>query len=78
MIIEWRSGQNFCLFCLRDLEVGIWGAFGISFDVPNLEGSELTMEAKLYNDPRMEVSRKLLSVQKSMEAKGLLASEFLW
>ena len=46
--------------------------------MPNLEGSELTMEAKLYNDPRMEVSRKLLSVQKSMEAKGLLASEFLW
>ena len=28
--------------------LGIWGAFGISFDVPKLEGSELTMEADLH------------------------------
>ena len=32
---------------LRDLYLGIWGAFGISIDGPKLEGSEQTMEAKL-------------------------------
>ena len=47
MIQKWRSAQNFYPFDLRDLYLGIWGAFGISIDGPKLEGSELTMEAKL-------------------------------
>ena len=56
MILKWRSAKNLHLFGLRG------GAFGISFDVPKLEGSKLTMVAKLYSDPKMEVGTKHLSV----------------
>ena len=44
---EMKVSTKLLFFGLRDLQLGIWGAFGISFDGPKQEGSELTMEAKL-------------------------------
>ena len=44
---EMKVSTKLLFFELRDLQLGIWGAFGISFDGPKLEGSEQTMEAKL-------------------------------
>ena len=35
------------------------GSFGVSIDLPKLEDSDLTMEAKLNTDPEMEVTLKL-------------------
>ena len=47
MVLKWRSALNFYLFGLRNLYLGIWGAFGISFDGQKLDDSELTIKAKL-------------------------------
>ena len=38
----------------------MWGAFGVSVDLPKLEDSDLTMEATLETDPILEVSPQLL------------------
>ena len=38
----------------------MWGSFGVRIDLPKLVESDLTMEAKLKNDPEMEVIPKLL------------------
>ena len=32
MALKWRSTENFYMFGLRHLQLGVWGAFGISFD----------------------------------------------
>ena len=37
----------------------MWGSFGVSIDLPKLEDSDLTMEAKLKTDSEMEVTLKL-------------------
>ena len=37
----------------------MWGSFGVSIDLPKPEDSDLTMEAKLKNDPEMEVIPQL-------------------
>ena len=37
------------------------GSFGVHFDLPKLEDSEVTMEARLTNDPEIEVRTKLVS-----------------
>ena len=39
----------------------MWGSFGVSIDLPNLEDSDLTMKATLKTDPEMEVTLKLIS-----------------
>ena len=38
----------------------MWGSFGVSIDLPKPEDLYLTMEARLKNDPEMEVIPKLL------------------
>ena len=35
-------------------------SLGVGIDLPNKEDSEVTMEAKLTNDPEMEVRKKLV------------------
>ena len=37
------------------------GSFGVQIDLPKLEDSEVTMEARLTNDPEIEVKTKLVS-----------------
>ena len=37
----------------------MWGSFGVRIDLPKLEDSDLTMEAKLETDPEIEVTPKL-------------------
>ena len=37
------------------------GSFGVQIDLPKLEDSEVTMEARLTNDPEIEVRIKLVS-----------------
>ena len=37
------------------------GSFGVQIDLPKLEDSEVTMEARLTNDPEIEVRTKLVS-----------------
>ena len=39
----------------------MWGLFGISIDLPEIEDLDLTREATLKTDPVMEVTPKLLS-----------------
>ena len=39
----------------------MWGSFGVKIDLPKLENTEMTMEARLTNDPEIEVSTKLVS-----------------
>ena len=39
----------------------MWGSFGVKIDLPKLENTEMTMEARLTNDPGIEVRTKLLS-----------------
>ena len=38
----------------------MWGSFGVYIDLPKLEDSEVTMEARLTNDPEIEVRTKLV------------------
>ena len=38
----------------------MWGSFGVSVNLPKPEDSDPTMEARLKNDPEMEVIPKLL------------------
>ena len=38
----------------------MWGSFGVHIDLPKLEDSEVTMEAGLTNDPKIEVRTKLV------------------
>ena len=37
------------------------GSFGVQIDLPKLEDSEVTMEARLTNDHEIEVRTKLVS-----------------
>jgi len=37
------------------------GSFGVQIDLPKLEDSELTMEARVANDPGIEVRTNLVS-----------------
>ena len=37
------------------------GSFGVHIDLPKLEESEVTMEARLTNDPEIEVRTKIVS-----------------
>ena len=39
----------------------MWGSFGIYIVLPKMEDSEVTMEARLTNDPEIEVRKKLVS-----------------
>ena len=39
----------------------MWGSFGVYIDLPKLENSEVTMEARLTNDPEIEVRAKPMS-----------------
>ena len=41
-------------------KVGMWGSFEVYIDLQKLENSEVTMEARLINDPEMEVRTKLV------------------
>ena len=36
------------------------GSFGVNIDLPKLENTEMTMEARLTNDPKIEVRTKLV------------------
>ena len=45
----------------RHFKVGMWGSFRVYIDLPKLEDSEVTMEARLTNDPEIEVRTKLVS-----------------
>jgi len=38
----------------------MWGSFGVHIDLPKLENTEMTMEARLTNDPEIEVGTKLV------------------
>ena len=38
----------------------MWGSFGVKIDLPKLENTEMTMEARLTNDPEIEVGTKLV------------------
>ena len=40
----------------------MWGSFGIYIDLPKLEDSEVTMDARLTNDPEIEVRTKLVTL----------------
>ena len=39
----------------------MWGSLGVGIDLRNKEDSEVTMEAKLTNEPEIEVRTKLVS-----------------
>ena len=39
----------------------MWGSFEVYIDLPKLEDSEVTMEARLKNDPEIEVRTILVS-----------------
>ena len=39
----------------------MWGSFGMHIDLPKQEDSEVIMEARLTNDPEIEVRTKLVS-----------------
>ena len=39
----------------------MWGSYGVYIDLPKLENSEVTMEARLTNDPEIEVRTKPMS-----------------
>ena len=39
----------------------MWGSFGVYIDLPKLDNSEVTMEARLTNNPEIEVRTKLVS-----------------
>ena len=39
----------------------MWGSFGVNIDLPKQEDSEVTKEARLTNDPEIEVRTKLVS-----------------
>ena len=39
----------------------MWGSFEVYIDLPKLENSEVTMEARLTNDPEIEVRTKPVS-----------------
>ena len=38
----------------------MWGSFGMHIDLPKQKHSEVTMEARLTNDPKIEVRTKLV------------------
>ena len=38
----------------------MWGSFGVLSDLPKLEDSEVTMEARVTNDPEIEARTKLV------------------
>jgi len=38
----------------------MWGSFGMHIDLPKQQHSEVTMEARLTNDPKIEVRTKLV------------------
>ena len=46
---------------MRHFKVGMWGSFGFYIDLSKLENSDVTMEARLTNDPEIEVRTKLVS-----------------
>ena len=39
----------------------MWGPFGVYIDLPKLEDSEKTMEARLTSDPEIVVRTELVS-----------------
>ena len=61
MILKQRSGQNEYVIEGRHFKVGMWGSFVVYIDLPKLENSEVTMEARLTNDPEIEVRTKPVS-----------------
>ena len=38
----------------------MWESFGVLIDLPKQEDSEVTMEARISNDPEIEVRTKLV------------------
>ena len=42
----------------------MWGSFEIHIDLPKKEHSEVTMEARLTNNPKIEVRTKSLGISK--------------
>ena len=58
--IKWKSSGNFNVIDASSFCLGMWGSFGVSIDLPKLEDTDLTMEARLKTDPEMEVTTKLL------------------
>ena len=59
LILKWMSHQNFYFIEASDFQLGMWGSFGVSIDLPKIEDSDLTMEAILKTDPEMVVNPKL-------------------
>ena len=55
MILKWRSSHNYYIIDVSNFCLGMWGSFGVSIDLPKLEDTDLTMEARLKTDPEMEV-----------------------
>ena len=41
-------------------EPKFWGSFGMHIDLPKQQQSEVTMEARLTDDPEIEVRTKLV------------------
>ena len=39
----------------------MWESFGVLIDLPKQEDSEVTVEARLLNDPEIDVRTKLVS-----------------
>ena len=60
MILKWRSSHNFYIIEASNFYLGMWGSFGVRIDLPKLEDSDLTMEARLKTDPKMKDIPKLL------------------
>ena len=60
MILKWRSSHNYYIIDVSNFCLGMWGSFGVSIDLPKLEDTDLTMEARLKTDPESEVTTKLL------------------
>ena len=44
----------------------MWGSFGIYIDLPKLEDSEVTIEARLTNDPEVEVRKNIMGYDPNM------------
>ena len=54
---EMEVTQNFYVIETSNFQLGMWGSFGVSIDLPKLD---LNMEATPENDHEMEVIPKLL------------------
>ena len=55
MILKLRSPKNFYFNETSNFKLGMWGSFGISFDLPKLEDSDMTREATLKTDSEIEI-----------------------